>query len=117
MISRGVHNMQRKDFEPLIGKIVCLDMINRERPVCRVAEVTDTHVKIKNPFVYVPVTVGSNMQVQAFSYAAPLHDVKELTVEYQHIIGLLEIQPQMEQAYIRQTSGVITETKPSIIVP
>jgi hypothetical protein len=109
--------MLRKDLEGFVGKIVCLDLVNRERPVCRIVSVTDTHVKIKNPFIYVPVQVGTSMQVQAISYAAPLFEVKELDIELQHIVSRLELQPQMEQAYIRQTSGVITDTKPSIIVP
>lgn len=109
--------MRREDLADYVGKVVCLDLVNHERPVCKIVEVTDTHVKVKNPYAYVPVVVGSGMQVQAFSYAAPLFEVKELDIELHHVIARLDVQPQMEQAYIRQTSGVITETKPSIIVP
>ena len=110
--------MKREDLEPFVGKIVCLDMVNRERPVGRLLEITDDdHAIIKDPYIYVPVAVGSGMQVQAVSYAAPLHDMKKIRVHLDHIVMTLSLQAQMEQAYIRQTSGVITDTKPSIIVP
>ena len=109
--------MKREELEEFIGQIVCLDLVNRERPVGRLLEVTDDHVIMKDPYVYVPVPVGSGMQVQALSYASPLFDVKKLKVALEHVVLKLDVQPQMEQAYIRQTSGIVTETKPSIIVP
>ena len=109
--------MKRKDLEPFLNKIVCLDLVNRERPVAKLLEITDEYVVLKDPYIYVPVPVGQSMQVQALSYAAPLFDVKKLTVALEHIVARLEIQTQMEQAYIRQTSGLVTESKPSIIVP
>lgn len=110
--------MKRNQLEKFIGKIVCLDLVNRERPVGRLTEITqDGDVILKNPYIYVPVPVGQGMQVQALSYAAPLYDVKEIRLELSHIVTRLDLNPQMEQAYIRQVSGVITETKPSIIVP
>lgn len=109
--------MKREELENYVGKIVCLDLVNRERPVARIIEVTDTHVKLKNPYIYVPVMVENRMQVQAVSYAAPLYDVKEITVELQHVVLRLELNPTMEQAYIQQTSGLVTEAKPSIILP
>jgi hypothetical protein len=109
--------MKREELDEFIGKIICLDMVNRERPVARLLEITDDHVVLKDPYVYVPVPVRDTMQVQALSYASPLFDVKMLKVALEHIVARLDIQPQMEQAYIRQTSGIVTETKPSIIVP
>jgi hypothetical protein len=109
--------MKREDLESFVGKIICLDMTNHERPVGRLLEVTDTHVVLKDPYIYVLVPAGNGMQVQALSYGAPLFEVKRLSLEFEHIIMRLDVTPQMEQAYIRQTSGVITETKPSIIVP
>lgn len=110
--------MNREDLEPFVGKIVCLDLVNRERPVSRLLEVTDEYVVLKDPYIYVPVPVGSSsMQVQALPYASPLYDVKRLQVSLDHIVVRLDVQPQMEQAYIRETSGIVTETKPSIIVP
>jgi hypothetical protein len=109
--------MKKEELTPYIGKIIACDLVNRERPVCRLQDVTDTHAILKDPYIYVPVPVGQGMQIQALSYAAPLFDIKEIRVQLEHIMMLLEIQPQMEQAYIRQTSGIITETKPSIIVP
>jgi hypothetical protein len=108
--------MKRVDFEPFLNKIVCLDLCNGQRPVGRLIEIEDEHVVLNNPHVYVPVPVGSGMQVQALAYGAPLFDVKKLKIGYQHIISRLELQGQMEQAYIRQISGVITD-KPQIIVP
>jgi hypothetical protein len=110
--------MKRNELEKFIGKIVCLDLVNRERPVGRITEITeDGTVVLKEPYIFVPVPVGNGMQVQALSYAAPLFDVKEIRVHLSHIVLKLELQAQMEQAYIRQTSGLITESKPSIIVP
>jgi hypothetical protein len=109
--------MKREDLEQFVGKIVCVDMVNRERPVAKLLEVTDEYAVLKDPYIYIPVPVGNSMQVQALSYAAPLFDVKKLTVGLEHIIALLEVQGQMEQAYIRQTSSIVTETKPSIIIP
>lgn len=109
--------MRYEDLADYVGKVVCLDLVNRERPVGKITEVTDTHVTMKNPYIYVPVPAGNSMQVQALSYAAPLFDVKEIEIELQHVVTRLDVMPQMEQAYIRQTSGVITDTKPSIIVP
>ena len=107
--------MKAKDLEPFVGKIVCLDLVNRERPVGKLVEVTDEYAVMKDPYVYIPVPVGQSMQVQALSYAAPLFDIKKLTIGLAHIIARLDVQAQMEQAYIRQTTGL--ETKPSIIVP
>jgi hypothetical protein len=110
--------MKREELEKFVGKVVCLDLVNHERPVGRLVEITeDGHAVIKNPFAYVPVQVGTTMQVQAISYAAPLFDVKKISVSLDHIIARLDVPTQMEQAYVRETSGVITETKPSIIVP
>lgn len=109
--------MKYDELKDFVGKIICVDMINRERPVCKLVELTETHAVLKDPYAYVPVAVGAGMQVQAFSYAAPLFDVKEIRVPLECIIMLLDVPPQMEQAYIRQTSGILTETKPSIIVP
>lgn len=109
--------MKREDLDEFVGKIVCLDLVNRERPVAKLLEVTDEYVVLKDPYIYIPVPVGNSMQVQALSYAAPLFDVKTLTVGLEHIIARFDLQGQMEQAYIRQTSGIVTETKPSIIVP
>lgn len=109
--------MKREKLEEFVGQVVCLDLVNRERPVGRIAELTEDGLVLKNPYVYVPVPVGNGMQVQALTYAAPLFDVKELEIPYDHILSKFDVPPQMEQAYIRQTSGVITESKPSIIVP
>jgi len=109
--------MRRDELEEFIGKIICLDLVNCERPVCRLLTVTDDYVVLKDPYIFVPVSVGNSMQVQAVSYAAPLFDVKKLQVSLDHIMARLDVQPQMEQAYIRQTSSIVTETKPSIIVP
>lgn len=109
--------MKRSDLEPFVGKVVCLDLVNRERPVAKLTEVTDDHVVLKDPYIYVPVPVGQSMQVQALTYAAPLFDVKTLTVALDHIVTRLDVQGQMEQAYTRQTSGLITDGKPTIIVP
>jgi hypothetical protein len=109
--------MKRSDLEPLIGKVVCLDMINRERPVCRVVEVTDVDVLVKNPMIFIPVPAGESYQVQGISYAAPLFEVKTLRVGYDHIVALLDVPSQMEQAYVRNTSGIVTDTTPKIIVP
>lgn len=110
--------MKREELEPFLNKIICVDLVNRERPVAKLVGLTDTHATLKDPYIYVPVPVGNTgMQVQALSYAAPLFNVKEITVELQHIVMRLELEGQMEQAYIRQTAGVIAPTKPSIIVP
>lgn len=109
--------MKREKLEDFVGKVVCLDLTNRERPVGRITELNDYGVVLKNPYVYVPVPVGNGMQVQALTYAAPLFPVKELEIGYEHIVARLDMPAQMEQAYIRDTSGVITETKPSILVP
>jgi len=109
--------MKREHFDSLINHVICCDLVSGERPVAKLIEVTDDHVVLKDPYIYIPVPVGSSMQVQALAYGAPLYDVKKLSVGYEHIIALLNVQPNMEQAYIRQTSGLVTETKPSIIVP
>lgn len=109
--------MKQSDLEPFVGKIVCLDLVNRERPVAKLIEVTEEYAVLKDPYIYVPVPVGQSMQVQALTYAAPLFEVKQLNVALEHIVARLDVQGQMEQAYIRQTSGLITDTKPTIIVP
>ncbi len=110
--------MERKDLESRVGKIVCVDMVNRERPVCRLIELTlDGYAVFKDPLVFVPVAVGQNFQVQALSYASPLFEVKKLKVALDHIIALIDVPAQMEQAYTRHTSGLVTDTTPKIIVP
>ncbi len=110
--------MRREDLQAYVGKIVGLDLINRERPISVLLEITDDgYAVLKNPYIYIPVPVGTGMQVQALSYAAPLFEVKTIRVALEHIMMRLDLQPQMEQAYIRQTSGIITDTKPSFIIP
>jgi hypothetical protein len=110
--------MQLHELEPLVGKIVCLDMLNRERPVCRIEEITeDGYVVVKDPVVYVPVPTAAGMQVQGIAYAGPLFDVKKLRVKFDHIVSIIDVPSQMEQAYIRHTSGLVTEAKPKIIIP
>ncbi len=110
--------MRKEELVPFIGKIVGLDLVSGERPVAKLIEITDDgHAVLKDPYIYIPVAVGTGMQVQALSYAAPLFDVKTIRVALEHIMLRLDLQPQMEQAYIRQTSGIITDTKPSFIVP
>ncbi len=110
--------MKRNELEEHVGKVVCLDMLNRERPVCRINELTDDgYVVIKDPVIYIPVPTAGGMQVQGISYAGPLFDVKKLRVAFEHIVAVLEVPPQMEQAYIRHASGLVTDTKPKFIVP
>jgi hypothetical protein len=110
--------MKRAELEPLVGKVVALDLVSRERPVCRITKITDDgYIVIKDPVVYVPVPTASGMQVQGISYAGPLFEVKVLRVAFEHIVAILDVPEQMEQAYIRHSSGLVTETKPKIIVP
>jgi hypothetical protein len=109
--------MRRAELEKYVGKIICFDMVNRERPLARLIELTDDYAIIKDPVIYVPVPTNSGMQVQAISYAGPLFEVKNLHVGYEHIVAILDAPAQMEQAYIRHTSGLMTEAKPKIIVP
>ena len=110
--------MKRSELEPYVGKVVALDMLNRERPVCRILELTDDGYAVcKDPVIYLPVPTGAGMQVQGISYAGPLFEVKKLRVAFEHIVAILDVPTQMEQAYIRHSSGLVTETKPKIIVP
>jgi hypothetical protein len=110
--------MKRNDLENFVGKVVCLDLTNRERPVGRLIKIRDDDVAIlKNPLIYVPIPVKDGMNVQALTYAAPLFDVKILNVELINIIDRIDLPSHMEQDYVRRTSSIITENKPSIIVP
>jgi hypothetical protein len=110
--------MKRSELEGYVGKVVALDMLNRERPVCRITEITDDgYVVIKDPVIYVPVPTAAGMQVQGIAYAGPLFEVKKLRVAFEHIVAILDVPAQMEQAYIRHASGLVTEAKPKIIVP
>lgn len=110
--------MKRSELEPFVGKVVGLDMVNRERPVCRISELTDDgYAVIKDPVAYVPVATAAGMQVQGISYAGPMFEVKKLRVAFEHIVAILDVPAQMEQAYVRHTSGLVTEAKPKFIVP
>jgi len=110
--------MKRIELEKFVGKVVALDMVNRERPVCRITELTDDGYAVcKDPVIYLPMPTPNGMQVQGISYAGPLFEVKKLRVAFEHIIAVLDVPPQMEQAYIRHASGLVTEAKPKIIVP
>lgn len=110
--------MKREELLPYVGKIVCLDMLNRERPVCRISEVTeDGYAVVKDPMIFVPVPTNAGMQVQAITYAGPLFEVKKLRVHHDHVVAILAVPTQMEQAYIGHTTGLVTETKPTIIIP
>lgn len=110
--------MKRSELEGYVGKIVGMDIVNRERPVCRISELTDDgYAVIKDPVIYVPVATAAGMQVQGISYAGPLFDVKKLRIAFEHIVAILDVPAQMEQAYIRHVSGLVTETKPKFIVP
>jgi hypothetical protein len=110
--------VKREELTQYVGKIVCCDIVNRERPVCRITEVADDgYVVLKDPVIYIPVPTAAGMQVQGIAYAGPLFEVKTLRVQCEHIVAVLDVPPQMEQAYIRHVSGLMTETKPKIIMP
>src|SRR5271170_7595319 len=101
--------MKREDLLPYVGKVVACDLINRERPVCRIESISDDGiVLLKNPTVYVPVQQGNAVTVTGVPYAAPLHQVKELAIPCDLIITLLPVPAQMEQEFVRVNSGLIT---------
>ena len=101
------------------NKPIALDLVSGQQMTVRVVEVTDTNVTVKDPIVFTPMMQGpGQLTIGNLPYGAPLYQPdKEFPIEFIHIVMVLPVRAEMEDAYTRATSSVIAPPKPSLVVP
>jgi hypothetical protein len=115
--------MKRGKLLQYVGRIVVLDLVSRERPVCKITKISeDGVVSITNPINYMPVprngTDGeTSYGIVPVPYAAPLFDVDKMELDCEHIISIIVPPQQIEQLYASTFGGIVTPSSPGLILP
>lgn len=113
--------MKIEAMKRLVGRVIALDLVNRERPVVKIVKVSDDGVvSITNPIIYMPIPKPGSTEEYAVApvpYAAPLFNVTKMDIHVDHIISVIDVPANMEQAYVSQFGGIVTPKASGIVLP
>jgi hypothetical protein len=99
----------QKGYQP--GDVVCFKVVNGDEIVAKIVEITDDSYTISRPCTVVPSQHGLGLLQSLFS-----GDINtNVTLSRQHIIMHAPVIKDLENHYIKTTTGIEPVTKGGII--
>jgi len=99
----------QKGYQP--GDVVCFKVVNGDEIVAKIVEITDDSYTISRPCTVVPSQQGLGLLQSLFS-----GDINtNVTLSRQHIIMHAPVIKDLENHYIKTTTGIEPVTKGGII--